>query len=217
MQENKSHKLSPHRIENLFLLNGILVLLGWNVILVALDYFQYVLKDFNVYLYFPIPYFVACALVPLAFNWLSKNFKYKMLVLVGIIAMTIFEAIMFCTAIFFSSNQLLAFIICMILSFCVGISSYTIQLSFSGMMNYFGGVAVSRFMIGTAVGACILIVVRMIIVGVMGSDDSAKLPIIIYICITVLFNGFCFYINSSFFTFHTKLMLCKLYFRKEDR
>lgn len=62
------HPLSLSRVENLFFLNGITALLGWNSVLGSLDYFSNAYPGYNVYLYYPIPVFIAYAITGVLFN-----------------------------------------------------------------------------------------------------------------------------------------------------
>lgn len=60
--------LSWSRVLNIFFVNGITILVGWNAVLTSLDYFATVYPSYNVYLYFPIPIFAAYGLTAVTYH-----------------------------------------------------------------------------------------------------------------------------------------------------
>lgn len=135
-----------------------------------MDYFHYVYEDYNVYLYFPIPVFIAYVLTGVTFHWLSSNFTYSKIVTVGITGTNISIALMLFVSFLTKSSPDLGFWICMLLSFCVGLFGNIAQLSFYGMINFLGFSVVSRYTIGTAAGGLFINILRIIIVAVLGSE-----------------------------------------------
>jgi ABC-type Co2+ transport system permease subunit len=63
----------------------------------------------------------------------------------------------------------LGFWCCMVTGFFLGFFSNIVQLSFYGMINYFGQKTVSRFTVGTAVSGLSIMIVRAIITAGFGS------------------------------------------------
>ena len=80
------------------LLNGIGADLGWNVVLVSLDYFHTVYPHYNVYLYFPIPVFLAYLITGVAFRFLKQRFPLSSLVTIGMIGVNISVTLMVLTS-----------------------------------------------------------------------------------------------------------------------
>ena len=199
MEQEGYGKFSPHRTSNLFFLNGVTSLLGWNVILTSLDYFHYVYEDYNVYLYFPIPVFIAYVLTGISFNWISTAYKYRNIVTVGIVGTNITIALMLVVSLLTKNSMVFGFWVCMLLCFCVGFFSNIAQLSFFGMINFLGNSTVSRYTIGTAAGGLCINALRIVIVAILGSEESAKTPIILYIVLALVFNFFDLTINIKFF------------------
>lgn len=192
------HKFSPHRIENLFFLNGISSLLGWNVVLASLDYFFNAYSNYNVFLYFPIPCFVAYAITGITFHWLSKRFNYKVIVPVGIVGTNLCIVLTLIVSLT-TSSQPLGFWISLVLIFFMGAFANISQLSFFGMINYFGDQTVSRYTIGTAAGGLFITLLRCLIVSILGTREDNVAPIIIYISIALAFNFYDCYLNIKLF------------------
>lgn len=160
---------SPYKIENLFFLNGIVSLLGWNVVLTSLDYFNFIYEEYNVYLYFPIPCFLAYVITGATFHYVSTKFLFKQLIPWGIMGTSASLLLMFIVSLL-TKNSGSGFYICLVLAFCVGFFSNIAQLSFMGMMNFFGDSTVSRYTIGTAAGGLSINILRVILVAIMGTN-----------------------------------------------
>lgn len=62
------HALSCSRVLNIFFMNGITILVGWNAVLTSLDYFSTVYTTHNVYLFFPIPIFAAYGFTAITYH-----------------------------------------------------------------------------------------------------------------------------------------------------
>ena len=135
-----------------------------------MDYFQNVYPDYNVYLYFPVPVFIAYVITGVSFHWLSSNYTYSKIVTVGITGTNISIALMLFVSFLTKDSVNLGFWICMLLSFCIGLFSNIAQLSFLGMINFLGFSVVSRYTIGTAAGGLFINILRIIIVAILGSD-----------------------------------------------
>ena len=57
------------------------------------------------------------------------------------------------------------------------------------MINYLSQDVVSKFTVGTAVSGLFMIVVRIILIAIFGTDDNESFyPILIYFIIAVVFN-----------------------------
>lgn len=199
MEKADLHPLSLNRIENIFFLNGITSLLGWNAALGALDYFSYVWEGFNVYLYFPVPVFIAYAVTGISFRWITTRFSYTNIVKTGVIGLNIMLTLLVLISIIFKNSINLGFALTLVTGFFLGFFNNFVQLSFFGMINYFGMQTVSRFTIGTAASGLMVIIIRAIITGIFGDDQSNVVPIVIYFCISIAFNFFDLWLNLRLF------------------
>lgn len=100
-----------------------------------------------------------------------------------------------------TENVGLGFWLSMLTCFMLGVFSNFAQLSFFGMINYFGGDTVSKFTIGTAASGLMLLLLRAIITGAFsGGDNKASVaPILIYFILSIAFNSFDLYLNIKLF------------------
>jgi len=87
----------------------------------------------------------------------------------------------------------------LICNFILGVAANCAQLSFFSMINYLSQSVVSRFTIGTALSGLSLNILRIIIVGIAGPDNSNEAPIIIFFVIAISFNFLTMILNYSFF------------------
>jgi hypothetical protein len=86
--------------------------------------------------------------------------------------------------------------------FCVllGSSSNLVQLSFYGMINYFGSKVVSRFTVGTAVSGLALVLLKVVITACFSpSQQLSIMPTVIYFSLSTLFNFFDLFLNIKLF------------------
>lgn len=121
------------------MLNGITALLGWNAVLGSLDYFADIYKGYNVYLYFPVPVFIAYAITGVAFNWINKMLSYKSLVSAGIVGVNVTLIVLLVISLICKESIDVGFWLSMVTCFFIGFFNNFAQLSFFGMINYFGG------------------------------------------------------------------------------
>ena len=168
-------------------MNGIAALLGWNSTLGVLDYFAYIYKGYNVYLFFPIPVFVAYAISGLLFKIISTKFQSKSLIIAGTIGINFFLLYLLFISLVCKTNISLGFSLSLIGAFFLGLTNNLCQLSFFGMMNYFGMETVSKFTIGTAVSGIMVVLLRAIITGIFGDNQDNTIPIVIYFGLSILF------------------------------
>jgi hypothetical protein len=66
-------------------------------------------------------------------------------------------------------NEAVGFWLSIVNSFFLGFFSNVVQLSFFGMINYFGEKTVSRFTVGTALSGLSVIILRAIVTSVFGT------------------------------------------------
>lgn len=88
----------------------------------------------------------------------------------------------------------------LVITFVIGFASNSAQLSFFAMINYLGEKTVSRFTVGTAASGLFLAVLRIIITGIFGSNESDYFPILLFLGIAIIFNFFSLSLNLKFFS-----------------
>lgn len=183
----------------LFLINGIASLLGYNALLTSLDYFNWVYKGYDVYSLFLPPVFVGYVLVVLSYRWLSYKFTYKQLVTWGIILCNLSLVAFLLFSLTCRDAKGFGFAMSIISCFLLGTGSNLYQLTFFAEINYLSESVVSKFTVGTALGGLGITTLRMIIIGIAGTDDSLVFPIILYFIIAICFNFFTLVSNLTFF------------------
>lgn len=181
----------------IFLINGINSLLGWNAVLAALDYFQDVFKDYNIYSFLPIPVFIGYIIVGSTYHILSNKFKYLHLITAGNMGINI-SLISILLVSTLLPGEPAGFILLLFCAFLIGISSNLSQLSFFAMINYLSQSVVSKFTVGTAISGLFINLVRMIILAGFGTSNDSVIPIVIYFIIAMLFNTFDLLVNVKF-------------------
>lgn len=91
------------------------------------------------------------------------------------------------------------FVICLILCGCLGIASNNSQLSFLALINYMSPDIVNIYNSGQAVCGLTMILTRMAILGIKGSNSNSFSAIIIYMIITIALNTVDIFLNIKFF------------------
>jgi len=149
--------------------------------------------------------FIAYAITGVTFNMINKKYSYESLVKIGITGGNICVVLLVITSVIFKNSPHAGFWLSIFECFFVGIFSNFTQLSFFGMINYFGGATVSRFTIGTAASGLMLIVLRAIITAAFqsGDDSSSVVPVLIYYALSVIFNFFDLSLNMKLFKTET--------------
>lgn len=132
MEESKDKK----RTITVFTVNGISSLLGWNVVLAALDFFQDSFSDYDIYSFLSIPLFVGYLLVGSSYHVLSNHFHYIQLIRIGNLITSVCLLCMLLTSLLISQS-LFGYILLLIESLLIGIGSNLSQLTFFAMINYF--------------------------------------------------------------------------------
>lgn len=133
---------------------------------------------------------------------INGKFSYEFLVKYGIIGTNICMALLVALSLIFGKDQpSVGFYLSLIVCFLIGLFSNIAQLSFFGMINYFGGETVSRFTIGTAGSGVLVIILRAIVTAAFNSGDDASsvVPVLIYYGLSVAFNFFDLYLNIQMF------------------
>ena len=120
----------------LFLINGIASLLGYNALLTSLDYFNYVYKGYDVYSLFLPPVFAGYVLIVLSFRWLSYKFSYTKLVTTGFILCNIALAAFLLLSLTTKDAKGFGFGMSLVACFILGLGSNLYQMTFYSEINY---------------------------------------------------------------------------------
>jgi len=132
---------------------------------------------------------------------MTLKIDYKTLVIYGIVITNLSLFLLLLISGVCKNHQALGFWLSMLATFLVGFFSNLVQLSFFGMINYFGSKTVSRFTIGTAASGLSLTILRAIITAAFGGNDPSNIaPILIYFCISCLYNIFDLFLNLRMFS-----------------
>lgn len=193
------NSFSLAKVENVFFLNGISASLDWNSLLSSLDYFSNVYIGYNVYLYFPIPEFIGYLLSSSIFNQLTNKLGYENLIKMGIVGTNISLLILLAISVFFKEDISSGFYLSLLGTFLLGFSNNMCQLSFYGLINYFGSKTVSRFTIGNSVSGLILISIRAFTAVIFKSSKPTMAQILVYYILGNAFNFFNLYCNIKLF------------------
>lgn len=180
------------------MINGIAALLGYNALLTALDYFNYVYTGYGVYSLFLPPVFLGYVLMAISFKFISEKYSYKTLIVFGILLCNAALIILLLSSLITDGAKGFGFAISLFACFLLGVGANSFQLTIFAMINYLSESAVSKNTIGTALSGLGITSLRMIIVLFAGTDNSNSTPIIIYFIIAILFNFLTLFSNLSF-------------------
>jgi hypothetical protein len=185
------------KINLLFTINGMNVVLGWNAVLAALDYFQASFPDFKVYAILPVPVFVGYMIIGINYHSLSNKFKHITLLTFGSIGINIGLACILLVSLLLK-NTALGFGLLLCCALGIGMSSNTFQLTILSMVNYLSRSVVSKYTIGTALSGLSVNILRVIILSVAGANNKSVLPIVIYFASAMAFNLADLFLNVRF-------------------
>ncbi|KAM3139327.1 hypothetical protein pb186bvf_008547 [Paramecium bursaria] len=156
----------------LFLFLGISSLVGWSATLSSIPYFQKQYPNYSIEFYLPIPYFVAGIIVgfsmPKASLFISQDLRIIVSLLIQIfslIALTILGKYQgdSCNFLFIKKTIIKDFILLMIDSFFIGLSSTILQSSGLGLASKTDKRNISLFSIGTALSGLSIAALRVIL------------------------------------------------------
>lgn len=181
----------------IFTVNGINSLLGWNAVLAALDYFAGAFPAYNIYSFLPIPVFIGYILVGGTYHILSNKYKYVQLITVGNIGINIALAAILLVSIILKETAI-GFVLLLLSALMIGICANLSQLTFFAMINYLSQDVVSKFTVGTAISGLFITLIRIIILGIAGTNSTSIVPIVIYFAIALIFNTMDLFMNIQF-------------------
>lgn len=189
--------LDTTSVKLLFSINGMNVILGWNVVLAALDYFQDAFPDFSVYSILALPVFVGYMVIGISYHSLSNKFKHLSLLTFGTIGINLGLACILLVSLLLR-NTALGFGLLLCSALCIGMSSNVFELTILSMVNYLSRSVVSKYTIGTALSGLSVNILRIIILSIAGPHNKSILPIVIYFSTAVVFNLTGMFLNVSF-------------------
>jgi hypothetical protein len=119
----------------IFFINGINSLLGWNAVLVSLDYFADSFVGYNIYSFLPVPCFIGYMIVGATFHVLSNSFRYATMIMVG---NSIVSAALLCLLLvpLILDQTVFGFVLLLLCSLAIGIGVNLSNLVFYAMINY---------------------------------------------------------------------------------
>lgn len=185
------------KINLLFTINGMNVVLGWNTVLAALDYFQASFSSFNVYSILPVPVFVGYMVIGINYHTLSNKFKHLSLLTFGSIGINIGLVCILIVSLLLK-DTVLGFGLLICCAFGIGMSSNTFQLTILSIVNYLSRSVVSKYTIGTALSGLSVNILRVIILAIAGANNKSVLPIVIYFATAMTFNLTDLFLNVRF-------------------
>ncbi len=163
------------------------VVLGWSVVLAALDYFQASFPSFNVYSLLPVPVFAGYMTIGINYHSLSNKFRHITLLTLGSIGINIGLVCILLVSLLLKETAL-GFSLLLCCAFAIGMSSNTFQLTILSMVNYLSRSVVSKYTIGTALSGLSVNILRVIILSIAGANNKSVIPIVIYFATAMAFN-----------------------------
>ena len=183
----------------IFLINGLVSLLGWNAVLATFDYYSSRYPSQDVYVWFPIPLFLMYVVSGLFWKEIYQRISYKNLIMIGLIALNLIMVLLPMVAYIMKDNNL-GYGLCLLLCGMIGFFSNIAQLSCLAVINFMSVDIVSIFNQGIAVSGVSMVSLRIIILAIKGPDSSNLQSIIIYTILTIVVNTLSIALNIKFFS-----------------
>ena len=185
------------RTIGVFIMDGISSLLGWSVVLAALDFFQDSFTDYNIYSFISIPLFTAYLIIGCSYHYISNHFHYIQLITAGNIITNSSLVLMLIVSLTIPQT-LIGYVLLLVGSFLAGIGGNLTQLTFFAMINYFSEKVVSWYTVGTALSGLLITFFRLIVIAIFGPDNKSSAPIIVYFVIGIAFQTCNILVNVAF-------------------
>lgn len=155
-----------------FFFLGMSSLVGWNAILIGLDFFTKKFPDNNYSFYVSIPMFIATNVINLIVHYLSRFMNMKQRIVLGLIGQIVMLIIIPIQAQFQQNTT--GFYISLILIFVEGCFISIMQSSSTAFAAACPYQCLSIFFTGTGIGGVMIALFRAIMLGTVGADsDSA--------------------------------------------
>ena len=156
-----------------FLFLGIGSLIGWNAILIGLDFFLRKFEGFDVGFYFSIPMFVASNLQNIMIHWLSKYFSISQRIIAGLIGQAVLVVILPIEANYISNAS--GFYFALVLIFVEGLFISLMQSSTVAFAALISSECINEFFTGTGLGGVLICCIRLIVLAIIGAEDDSEL------------------------------------------
>ena len=183
--------------QTIFLVHGITCLIGWFVVLNALDYFQSIFPGYDVYAYFLLFLLIGYLITVVLFRKISKRYAIQRIIGIGLIICTISLISLLLIGLLFSQVDTLGFILSIIMCLVIGVSSNIVQLSYFSIINFVSEKVISRFTLGTALSGLSLTIIRIILTAIFGVEPHF-FPILIYFLIACAVQIADLFLNNIF-------------------
>ena len=169
-----------------FFFLGLSSLIGWNAILIGLDYFTRKFPDYDYSFYVSIPMFIATNFINIIIHYLSRFMGMKSRIIVGLIGQIIMLIIIPIQAQFQQNSS--GFYVALLLIFIEGCAISITQSSSIAFASLCPFECVSIYFTGTGIGGVLIALFRAIMLGTIGadSDDAAFLGTLIYFIVASL-------------------------------
>lgn len=194
---------TPNFARFTFLFLGIASLIGWNAILIGLDFFLRKFPGFDVAFYFSIPMFVASNLQNGMIHWLARYVSINQRIIIGLLGQMVLVILLPIEANYFSSEA--GFYLALFLIFLEGIVISLMQTSAVAFASLISSECINDFFTGTGLGGVLICCIRLIVLAIIGGDNDNELFLgtLIYVIVagvilllTVAIYRFLFYRSS---------------------
>lgn len=173
-----------------FFFLGVSSLVGWNAILIGLDYFTKKFPDYNYSFYVSIPMFIATNLINLIIHYLSRFMNIKQRVIFGLIGQIVMLIVIPIQAEFEQNST--GFYVSLLLIFLEGCMISVMQSSATAFAASCPHQCLSIFFTGTGMGGVMIALFRAIMLGTIGADTDEAIflgTLIYFIVAAILILG----------------------------
>ena len=155
-----------------FFFLGVSALVGWNAILIGLDFFTRKFPDFNYSFYVSIPMFIATNIVNMFMHYVSRFLNLKSRIIIGLVGQIIMLILIPIQA--QCQQNSAGFYVSLLLIFLEGCAISIMQSSSTAFASLCPPECISIFFTGTGIGGVMIALFRAIMLGTIGGDtDSA--------------------------------------------
>ena len=151
-----------------FLFLGIGSLIGWNAILIGLDFFLRKFPGYDVGFYFSIPMFVASNIQNVLIHSLSKYASINTRITIGLLGQMLFLIILPLEANYLSNSS--GFYLELFLIFCEGLFISLMQSSTVAFAALISSECINEFFTGTGLGGVLICCIRLIVLEIVGDE-----------------------------------------------
>ena len=195
-----------------FFFLGISALVGWNAILIGLDFFTKKFPDYNYSFYVSIPMLIATNLINLIIHYLTRFMTMKTRIIIGLIGQIVMLIIIPIQAQFQQSST--GFYVSLLMIFMEGCAISIVQSSSIAFASMCPPECISIFFTGTWIGGVMIALFRAIMLGTIGadSDNAIFLGTMIYFIVAAIFLLITIFMFLAFY----KTDFCKYFLNKSN-